>query len=54
MINIPSSIDFKTRLGLIARGLYRYSYASFEESKEAQPVLHFLKQQMAGRIYIQK
>ncbi|MBE9033951.1 phytanoyl-CoA dioxygenase family protein [aff. Roholtiella sp. LEGE 12411] len=48
MINIPSSIDFKTRLGLIARGLYRYSYASFEESKEAEPVLHFLKQQMAN------
>lgn len=47
-IDIPSEVDFKTRLGLICRGLYRYSYASFEHSKEAEPALDFLNKQMAS------
>ncbi|MGL5059370.1 MAG: phytanoyl-CoA dioxygenase family protein [Microcoleus sp.] len=47
-IDIPSAISFQTRLGLICRGLYRYSYASFERSKETEPALDFLHQQMAS------
>jgi Phytanoyl-CoA dioxygenase (PhyH) len=47
MINIPSAIDFNTRLGLICRGLYRYSYASFEQSKQDDPVLDFFEKHKA-------
>ncbi|AFY81563.1 phytanoyl-CoA dioxygenase family protein [Oscillatoria acuminata] len=43
LIDIPSTLDFKTRLGIICRGLYRYSYLSLKECPEAQPLLTFLE-----------
>jgi hypothetical protein len=46
-IAIPSPIDFKTRLGLICRGLYRYSYVNYQRSKQAETLLSFLTKHMA-------
>jgi hypothetical protein len=48
IIDIPSCIDFSTRLGLICRGLYRYSYASFQHSEKAKPVLEFFQKHKAN------
>ncbi len=41
-IEIPSRLDFKTRLGIICRGLRRYSYVSFQNSPQMEPLLAFL------------
>lgn len=45
--DIPSVVDFQTRIGLICRGLHRYSYANLQKSKQAEPVLDFFEKQMA-------
>lgn len=42
VIDIPSELDFQSRLVFIARGLYRYSYASLEQSKQAEALLNFI------------
>jgi hypothetical protein len=47
VIDIPSVLDFQTRLSLICRGLYRYSYVNFEQSNQASTILDFLKKHMA-------
>lgn len=48
VVAIPSIVDFKTRLGLICRGLYRYSYVSLEPSKQASCLRLFLTKHMAS------
>lgn len=47
VINLPSAIDFNTRIALICRGLYRYSYLSLKASKEDTPLLAFMEKYMA-------
>jgi len=42
IIQVPSRLDFKTRLGIICRGLRRYSYVSFRDSPQGRPLLDFL------------
>lgn len=42
IVDIPSVLDFSTRLSLICRGLYRYSYASLQPSPEVEALLDFL------------
>jgi hypothetical protein len=42
VIRIPSDLDFRTRLGIICRGLRRYSYVTFRDSPESEPLLAFL------------
>ena len=42
LIPVPSRLDFKTRLGIICRGLRRYSYVSFRDSPQKEPLLAFL------------
>lgn len=46
-IDIPSVLDFETRLALICKGLYRYSYVGFQHSKQAEVLLEFLTKHMA-------
>jgi hypothetical protein len=43
IVDIPSVLDFPTRLSLICRGLYRYSYASLQPSPQAEALLDFLR-----------
>lgn len=42
-IDIPSELDFHSRLALIGRGLHRYSYASLEQSQHTEALLNFIK-----------
>jgi len=47
IVSIPSVLDFPTRLSLICRGLYRYSYASLQPSPQADALLGFLRKHTA-------
>lgn len=42
VIDIPSELDFRSRLVFIGCGLYRYSYASLEQSNQAEALLNFI------------
>jgi hypothetical protein len=48
IVDIPSVLDFPTRLSLICRGLYRYSYASLQPSPQAEALLDFLSKHTAN------
>jgi hypothetical protein len=43
VIDLREGIDFSTRLALICRGLYRYSYLSVAEDAAPDPVREFLE-----------
>lgn len=47
-IDLYDRIDFGTRLGMIAKGMYRYSYLSVEPSGQSKEVLRFLQKHMAA------
>lgn len=47
VIDIPSVLDFEMRLALICKGLHRYSYASIQQSQQAEALLDFMTRQMA-------
>ncbi len=47
VIDIPSVLDFDTRLALICRGLHRYSYDGLQQSKETAILLDFMTKHMA-------
>ncbi len=47
IIDLRKGVDFETRLGLICKGMYRYSYLSVQSSEPHQPLLSFLEKQMA-------
>jgi hypothetical protein len=42
VVEIPSRLGFKKRLGIICRSLRRYSYVSFRDSPQSKPLLAFL------------
>jgi hypothetical protein len=47
VIDWRRGIDFPTRLGLICRGMYRYSYLRLEDTTGSEPLLAFLGEHMA-------
>jgi Phytanoyl-CoA dioxygenase (PhyH) len=47
VIDLRRGIDFQTRLGLICRGMYRYSYLRFDDTTGLEPLLAFLSEHMA-------
>ncbi|OSO94233.1 mitomycin antibiotics/polyketide fumonisin biosynthesis protein [Cylindrospermopsis raciborskii CENA303] len=51
-ITIPSNLNFQTRLGLICRGLYRYSYMQFKETPGTTPVVDFMLRHIESLKYI--
>ncbi len=51
-ITIPSNLNFQTRLGLICRGLYRYSYMQFKETPGTTPVVDFMLRHIESLRYI--
>lgn len=47
-IDLRSGLDFNTRLGLICKGMYRYSYMSVNTPAHADPLRTFLEKHMAS------
>lgn len=46
-IDLRQGIDFPTRLGLICKGMYRYSYLSTQSPQPGEPLVSFLEQHTA-------
>lgn len=46
IIPLPSPFDFRNRLSLICRGLYRYSYVQLQQSEKSREVRAFLEKHM--------
>ena len=47
LIDLQSPLDFKTRLGLIFRGIHRYSYLGLQRSDQSGPLLEVIDRYMA-------
>jgi hypothetical protein len=47
LLDFSDPFDFETRLAIICRGIYRYSYLSLRESEAAQPLLAFMERYRA-------
>lgn len=48
LIDLRQGIDFQTRLGLICKGMYSYSYLSVQSPQARSPLSSFLEQHMAA------
>ena len=47
-LDLRSGVDFHTRLGLICRGVHRYSYMSLRASAQSAPLLAFMERHIAA------
>jgi hypothetical protein len=47
VIDHRQGVDFETRLGIICRGLHRYSYITSRNTPALKPVLTFFEERMA-------